>query len=293
MFPELFRIPGLGIPVATYGVLLAIGFMLALWTAARLAERDGLPKARIYDLGLYILAAALIGGKLLMLVTDPSAEALSFDFLRSGGVFYGGFIAALVVSVFLMRRYKLPWRLTADAFAPGIALGHAIGRLGCFSAGCCYGKPTDSWLGVHFTERAHELTGVPIDTALVPTQLIEAIANFFIFGILLWLHKRRRFNGQIIYAYLMVYSVMRFTIEFWRDDERGWVLGISTSQFISIILFALGLALMIYHWRKGSASEPDESSRKASHFKGAPEADSAAIAPEAIAGRESNLTTNP
>jgi phosphatidylglycerol:prolipoprotein diacylglycerol transferase len=293
MFPELFRIPGLGIPVATYGVLLAIGFMLALWTAARLAARDGLPKARIYDLGLYILAAALIGGKLLMLVTDPSAEALSFDFLRSGGVFYGGFIAALAVSVFLMRRYKLPWRLTADAFAPGIALGHAIGRLGCFSAGCCYGKPTDSWLGVHFTERAHELTGVPIDTALVPTQLIEAIANFLIFGFLLWLHKRRRFNGQIIYAYLMVYSVMRFTIEFWRDDERGWVLGISTSQFISIILFALGLALMIYHWRNSAASKSDEGSRKGSDVKDASEADSGAVPQGTVARHESELTTNP
>ncbi|HXG91905.1 MAG TPA: prolipoprotein diacylglyceryl transferase [Blastocatellia bacterium] len=257
MLPELFRIPGLGIPVATYGVLLAIGFLLALWTAARLAARDGLPKARIYDLGLYIIAGALIGSKVLMIFTEPDAQVFSFDFLRSGGVFYGGFIAALLVSVFLMHRYKLPWRKTADAFAPGIALGHSIGRLGCFSAGCCWGKPTTSWLGVHFTERASELTGVPVDAALVPTQLIEAIANFAIFGFLLWLWKRRRFEGQIIYAYLMIYSVARFTIEFWRDDPRGQVLWFSTSQFISIILFALGLALMIYNWRKpkGAASE--------------------------------------
>jgi phosphatidylglycerol:prolipoprotein diacylglycerol transferase len=157
MFPELFRIPGLGIPLATYGVLLAIGFILALWMTARLAERDGLPKNKVYDLGLYILAASLVGSKLLMVITEWNdyggdwRRVLSFDFLRSGGVFYGGFIAAVIASVILMRRWNLPWRKTADAFAPGIALGHAIGRLGCFSAGCCWGTPTTSWIGVRFT----------------------------------------------------------------------------------------------------------------------------------------------
>jgi phosphatidylglycerol---prolipoprotein diacylglyceryl transferase len=290
MFPELFKIPGLGIEVATYGVLLAIGFLLALWVAGRLGERDGLPKNRIYDLGLYILAAALVGSKILMLFTDPEAEALSLDFLRSGGVFYGGFVAALLVSVFLMRRYKLPWRKTADAFAPGIALGHTIGRLGCFSAGCCWGKPTDSWLGVHFTDRAGALTGVPTDAALIPTQLIEAAANFFIFGFLLWLWKRRRFEGQVIYAYLIIYSIARFTIEFWRDDPRGQVFGLSTSQFISLILFTLGLLLMIYNWRRGATDGGQASPGR--DTEGTPGADSAPIAPGTVGGRESELTTN-
>jgi phosphatidylglycerol:prolipoprotein diacylglycerol transferase len=263
MFPELFRIPGLGIPLATYGVLLAIGFILALWMTARLAERDGLPKNRVYDLGLYILAASLVGSKLLMVITEWNdyggewRRILSFDFLRSGGVFYGGFIAAVIASVILMRRWNLPWRKTADAFAPGIALGHAIGRLGCFSAGCCWGVPTTSWIGVRFTEKASELTGVPIDSALVPTQLIEAAANLLIFGFLLWLTKRRKFEGQIIYSYLMIYSVARFTIEFWRDDPRGTVLGLSTSQFISIVMFVFGFIMTLYYWRrmKGKDSE--------------------------------------
>jgi phosphatidylglycerol:prolipoprotein diacylglycerol transferase len=256
MLPELFRIPGLGIPLATYGVLLAIGFILALWLTARLAERDGLPKNRVYDLGLYILAASLIGSKVLMVITEWNdyggdwKRVLSFDFLRSGGVFYGGFIAAVVASVILMRRWHLPWRKTADAFAPGVALGHAIGRLGCFSAGCCWGKPTTSWIGVRFTEKASELTGVPIDTALVPTQLIEAAANLLIFVFLLWLTKRRKFEGQIIYTYLMIYAVARFTIEFWRDDPRGTVFGLSTSQFISIVMFAFGFIMTVYHWRR-------------------------------------------
>jgi prolipoprotein diacylglyceryltransferase len=109
----------------------------------------------------------------------------------------------------------------------------------------------------------------------------------------LWLHKRRRFNGQVIYAYLMVYSVARFTIEFWRDDQRGWVLGISTSQFISIALFLLGLALMIYNWRRGAGVESGEAGRAKSEMEGAPEAGSAALAPGAVGGRESELTTNP
>ncbi|HMG35787.1 MAG TPA: prolipoprotein diacylglyceryl transferase [Blastocatellia bacterium] len=256
MFPELFRIPGLDIPIATYGVLLAIGFVLALWATARLAERDGLPKDRIYDLGLYILASSLIGSKLLLIVTEWNdygsswKKVFSLDLFRSAGVYYGGFLVALLVSIFLMRRWKLPWRKTADAFAPGVALGHSIGRLGCFSAGCCWGKPTTSWLGVRFTAKAAELTGVPIDHALVPTQLIEAVANLLIFGLLLWLRRRRSFDGQIIFTYLIVYAVARFTIEFWRDDPRGELLGMSTSQFISIVMFILGVSLTLYHrWR--------------------------------------------
>lgn len=259
MFPELFRIPGLGIPIATYGVLLAMAFMTALWLTARLAERDGLPKNRIYDLGLYILASSLIGSKALMVIVEWSDFAsdwrriLSFDLWRSAGVYYGGFLIALLVSVILMRRWQLPWRKTSDAFAPGVALGHAIGRLGCFSAGCCWGKPTTSWIGVRFTEKASELTGVPIDSALVPTQLIEAGANLLIFAFLLWLRKRRSFDGQIIYTYLMTYSVARFVIEFWRDDPRGQVLGLSTSQFIAVLLFALGLVLTFYERRRKAA----------------------------------------
>ncbi|HJQ23923.1 MAG TPA: prolipoprotein diacylglyceryl transferase [Blastocatellia bacterium] len=261
MFPELFRIPGLGIPLATYGVLLAIGFILALWLTARLAARDGLPKQRIYDLGLYVLAASLVGAKALMVITEWNdyggdwRRMLSLDFLRSGGVFYGGLLAAVLASIVLMRWWRLPWPKTADAFAPGIAIGHAIGRLGCFSAGCCWGKPTTSWIGVHFTEKANELTGVPIDAALVPTQLIEAIANLLLFVFLLWLTRRRKFEGQIIYAYLMIYAVVRFTIEFWRDDPRGSLLGISTSQFIAILMFAFGLVMTLIARKRHAAKD--------------------------------------
>src|SRR5215813_10131811 len=268
MLPELFKIPFLNIPLHTYGLLLAIGFVTALWFIARTAERDGLPKNKIYDLGLYILASALLGAKVLMIFTEPEdfgslKQIFSLDFLGSGGVFFGGFLIAVVVSVVLMRLWKLPWRKTADAFAPGIALGHAIGRLGCFSAGCCWGKPSTSLIAVTFTEKAHELTGVPIGSALVPTQMIEAISNLVIFAILLWLRKRRVFDGQIIFAYAMLYSIARFTVEFWRDDPRGRVLGFSTSQFIALVMFPLALGLSYFYWRRSQAASAGDSPRVA------------------------------
>jgi phosphatidylglycerol:prolipoprotein diacylglycerol transferase len=260
MLPELFKIPWIGITVSTYGLLLAIGFISALWLIATLAERDGLPKNKIYDLGLYILASALIGAKVLMIVTDWNdfgswREAFSLDVLRSGGVYFGGFLIAIAVSILLMRLWHLPWRKTADAFAPGIALGHAIGRLGCFSAGCCWGKPTTSFIGVKFTEKAHELTGVPVDAALVPTQLIEAACNIAILAALLYLRKRRAFDGQIIFAYGMMYAVVRFVVEFWRDDPRGTVLGLSSSQFISVLMFPAALGLTVFYWRRSAAKK--------------------------------------
>jgi phosphatidylglycerol:prolipoprotein diacylglycerol transferase len=273
MLPELFKIPVLGIPLSTYGLLLAVAFITALWATARLAEQDGLPKNKIYDLGLYILASALIGAKVLMIFTDWDEfrgdwhRMISLDVLRSGGVYFGGFVIALLVSVILMRVWRLPWRRTADAFAPGIALGHAIGRLGCFSAGCCWGKPTTSWIGLKFTEKAHELTGVPIDSALVPTQLIEAAANLAILGVLLWLRKRRAFPGQIIFAYVILYSAARFTVEFWRDDPRGWVAGLSTSQFIAVLMFPLALLLMLYYWRNEKKDEIGKAKPGAKEFR--------------------------
>lgn len=267
MFPELFRIPYTNFIFNTYGFLLALAFVVGLFVMAKLAERDGLDKQKVYDLGLWVLAASLIGSKLLMVVTEWNAyyrdnprQIFTLDFFRSGGVFYGGFLGALIASVVVMRIYKLPWWRTADAFAPGIAIGQAIGRLGCFSAGCCWGEPTTSWCGVHFSDKGHEITGVPTIVShltdpiqqnvwaerlggllapikLHPTQLYEFGTTLFIFVVLLLLYRRRRFHGQIMLAYALLYAVARFTIEFWRDDPRGELLNLSTSQFIALVLF--------------------------------------------------------
>lgn len=260
MYPEIFRIGNF--PINTYGLLLAAGMLLALVVAANLAKRDGLPSEKIYDLGLWTLIGGLLGSKLLMLAVDEQFRAnpwniFSFDFLRSGGVYYGGFLGGFLTLFFLIRRYKLDFWKVADAFAPGLALGQFFGRQGCFAAGCCWGKPTDLPWGVHFTELGHENTGVPIYGAdgsalhLHPTQLYESFAMLLVFAFLIWLHRRKRFDGQVLVTYGIIYSVVRFTIEFFRDDPRGDFLGLttltglSTSQIISLIVATGAIVFMI------------------------------------------------
>jgi len=281
MFPELFKIGDF--PINTYGVLLALGMLLALFVAAKLAVRDGLPRERIYDLGLWTLIGGLVGSKVLMFFTEENVQILSLDFLRSGGVYYGGFLGGFLALVLLIRWYKLPFWKVADAFAPGVAIGQAIGRQGCFAAGCCWGKPTDSIFGVHFTQSAHDFTGVPtvvshLDKSQIdfwtqklgsenaslhlhPTQLYESITMFAVFGLLVYLHKKKRFDGQVLIAYAIIYGIVRFTIEFFRDDPRGnllgltSLLGISTSQIISLLVIAGAVVFMILRLRSAGKSE--------------------------------------
>ena len=262
MYPELFRIGNF--PINTYGVFLAIAFLCAILIAVRLARRDGLPAEKIYDLCLWMLLAGLVGSKILMLFTEPDyrdnpALFLSLDFLRSGGVWYGGLLGAVLAGYFLMKRYKLPWWKTADACAPGIAIGNFFGRQGCFAAGCCWGKPTSLPWGVKFTEAGHQITGVPIDAHLHPTQLYESFGMLFVFLFLLWLHKRKRFDGQVILAYALLYSAIRFAIEFVRDDPRGDIFGLtsltglSTSQLISLVIGIWALILLIRRRRRAKS----------------------------------------
>jgi phosphatidylglycerol:prolipoprotein diacylglycerol transferase len=262
MYPELFRIGNF--PINTYGVFLALAFLSAILITVRLAGREGLPRERIYDLSLWMLLASLIGSKVLMFLVEPEyrehpLQLLSLDFLRSGGVFYGGLIGAVLTGFFLMKRYELPWWKTADVCAPGIAIGNFFGRQGCFAAGCCWGKPTSLPWGVQFTERGHQITGVPIDAHLHPTQLYESFSMLLVFFFLLWLVKRKRFDGQVILLYALLYSVIRFAIEFLRDDPRGDIMGLttltglSTSQLISIAVAAGALVLLVIRWRRATA----------------------------------------
>jgi phosphatidylglycerol---prolipoprotein diacylglyceryl transferase len=264
MYPELIRIGNF--PINTYGVFLAVAFLCAILITARLAERDGLPRQKIWDLSLWMLLAALVGSKFLMLFTEPEYRAnplqlLSLDFLRSGGVFYGGLLGAVLAGYLLIKRYKLPWWKTADACAPGIAIGNFFGRQGCFAAGCCWGKPTDLPWGVKFSELGHEITGVPIDAHLHPTQLYESFAMLLVFVFLLWLHKRKSFSGQVILTYALLYSIIRFAIEFVRDDPRGDILGLttltglSTSQIISIVIGITALIMFIIRRRRAQQIE--------------------------------------
>ncbi len=238
MYPEILHLSFLH----TYGLLVAIAFLVALWMVGRLATKAGLNADAVTNLGVYCALAAIVGAKIMLLIVEPG-DFFSWATLQAGGVFYGGLIAALAVAWWYMRKTKLPPLKTADVFAPAIALGHGIGRLGCFSAGCCWGVECHlPWAVTFRNPVAHDLVGVPLNTPLHPTQLYESAAEFLIFGILFWRIRRPHQTGAVISLYLLLYSTARFIVEFFRFHEQGnlWGTPLDTSQWISVGLFALG-----------------------------------------------------
>src|SRR5690606_15703803 len=163
-------------------------------------------------------------------------------------VFYYGMIAAEALALWLVRRYGMSMWTTADLFAPGIALGHVIGRFGCLLAGCCYGRPTDMPWAITFTDPAAAANvGTPLGIPLHPTQLYDAGAELPIMVLLLATERRgRTFAGRTFWLYILLYGVSRFIIEFYRGDERGAIMGLSTSQFISVIAVPLAVAMLAW-----------------------------------------------
>ncbi|MEX2272048.1 MAG: prolipoprotein diacylglyceryl transferase [Vicinamibacterales bacterium] len=259
MHPILFELGSW--PVYTYGVLLAAAYLLGLQLAVRRARHRGVDPARVMDLGIWIIIAALIGAKALLIVVDwdyyRSNPREIFSLVRSAGVFYGGLIVATITGFALMRRYRLPVWTTADLYAPGIALGHVIGRMGCFFAGCCWGKPTDLPWAITFTNPAAALNvGTPLNVALHPTQLYEAGAELVILALLLTTERRGGyFAGRTFWLYMLLYGITRFIIEFYRGDPRGEMLGMSTSQFVSVLLVPLSLAMLYWLRRRTQTSK--------------------------------------
>jgi phosphatidylglycerol:prolipoprotein diacylglycerol transferase len=250
MYPEIFHISFLH----TYGVLVAIAFLVALWVTGKLAKEAGLKADDVQNLGIYCAIAGIIGAKVMIFIVDMPyylrnpREFFSFSIFQAGGVFYGGLLAALGVAWWYMRKTKLPPLATADVFAPGLALGHGIGRIGCFMAGCCWGVECERPWAVTFTNPvAHELVGVPLGRPLHPTQLYEAAAEFIIFGVLYWFIRKPHAKGAIISLYLALYSVVRFVVEFFRYHEQGnlWGGPLDTSQWISLVLFAAGMTYFL------------------------------------------------
>lgn len=267
MYPKLLElpwtIPHFGtITIYTYGVLLAAAYLLGLQLALTRAKAKGLDSTKVMDLGIYIIISALVGAKLLLLVTDfqtfKSNPAELFNLLREGGVFYGGLIVAVIVALWYIRRVGLPLWTTCDVFAPGIALGHVIGRLGCFFAGCCFGRPTNVPWAITFTNPfANANVGTPLNVPLHPTQLYEAGAELLILVFLLATeNKGRKFAGRTFWLYMLLYAISRYVIEFYRGDDRGTVGPFSTSQFISLLLAPLAVLMLIYLGRlSGPAHE--------------------------------------
>jgi phosphatidylglycerol---prolipoprotein diacylglyceryl transferase len=256
MHPILFEI--YGFPVYTYGLLLAAAYLLGLQFALVRARSRGLDPNRVMDLGIWIIISALVGAKLLLLIVDRDKFSFStsgiMDLVRSAGVFYGGLIAAVAVALWYLWRHKMPMWTVTDVFAPGIALGHVIGRMGCLFAGCCFGRPTDvPWAITFHSEFASQNVGTPLGVPLHPTQLYEAGAELLILGLLLLLERRGRpYPGRTFWAYMLLYGISRFIIEIYRGDPRGMVGALTTSQFVSVLIVPLAIVMLVVLGRKTS-----------------------------------------
>jgi phosphatidylglycerol:prolipoprotein diacylglycerol transferase len=258
VFPRLFQIGSFNFP--TYGLLVALGVLVGLWISVRNSEKHGINADHAWNFGILIVLCGIVGAKILYIINDwgyytsHPGEILSLGTLQAGGVFSGGLIAALVAAVWYIRRHKMPPLATCDAFAPGLALGHAIGRVGCFAAGCCYGKLTSHVWGVTFTNPlAHAWVGTPLGVPLEPTQLFESAVELGNFFVLMWILRHKKFDGQVFGAYLFLYGVARYFLEFIRDDPgRGEVFGglMTGTQLISICLVITGGLIW---WLRGAS----------------------------------------
>jgi phosphatidylglycerol:prolipoprotein diacylglycerol transferase len=255
MYPILFKIGPINL--YTYGFFLSLGFLTAILVAGREAKRLGLPEEHFYDLCFYLILAAIIGSRLLFVIVDPRhflQNPLKIFAIWEGGlVFHGGLIAALATAFFLIRRYKLPWRPTLDSLAVGMPLGVMFGRIGCFMAGCCFGRPTDVPWAVRFTNPE---SLCPLRVPVHPAQLYESILSLGIFGVVFWLRKRKRFDGQILLAYLFLAGLARFTVEFFRAptalDPRGQeiIFHMPATQVVALGIAILCGAILWWVWRK-------------------------------------------
>jgi phosphatidylglycerol:prolipoprotein diacylglycerol transferase len=247
------------VTIYSYGVLLAAAYLLGLWLGVRRAREAGLDGNKVLDLGIWVIIAALVGAKGLLLVVEwdhfTSSREEFFTLMRSGGVFYGGLIAASLTCIYQLRKHKLPLWKAGDLFAPGIALGYMVGRLGCLMAGCCYGKPTQVAWAITFTDPAAAMNvGTPLNVPLHPTQLYESMAGFVILLAVLFLERRGRpYAGRTFWQFVLMYAVSRFIIEFFRGDDRGAVSMFSTSQVISLVLAPLSVVMLAWLGRQAAA----------------------------------------
>lgn len=247
MYPILLQIGSL--KIHTYGVFIALAFLVGIVLAFREARRMGEQPDKILDLAFYVIVAAIVGSRLLYIIIYYEYYLENpLDILKiwNGGlVFYGGFIPALLVAVWYIRKNSMPmWKVT-DIVAPSIAVGQAIGRIGCFFAGCCFGRETTlPWAVVFNHPECLAKQGVPLH----PTQLYSSANAFLIFLILTFVKRFKKFDGLLIWLYVLLYAITRSFIELFRGDARGAVVGgvLSTSQFIAIIMGAVSIFMLFY-----------------------------------------------
>jgi len=260
MFPVLFKV--FGVTISTYGFMYALGLGIAVFASLARGKKEGIEVDDFADLLFWTIIVGILGAKILLIITDIDilyTEDAFINILRSGGVFYGGIIFGVPFGIWFAKHKGLPIAKITDIIAPFIALAHFFGRLGCFSAGCCYGRETNSFLGVKFTNKiAWENTGVPLGKKIYPTQLMEAILNLINFIVLFIFYKKRKNQGEVFTLYVVNYAIIRFFVEYFRGDPgRGYIWGgienpwvsLSVSQLISIIALISGI-FIFYRLRK-------------------------------------------
>lgn len=259
MHPILFKIGSF--ELASYGLMTALAYVLASWYLYKRLHYIKLDKDTFWNIIFIAFVSALAGAKLLYIIVSWSEMGATFaerlavsirDF-RYGFVFFGGAIAAIGALLYYLKRKHLPVLKTADFFIVALPLGHAVGRVGCFLAGCCFGKPTALPWGVAFTDPHSLVAREYLGVHLHPTQIYEIIGNLLLFFLLQHYYKKPHKNGAVLAAYVIGYSLIRFVIEFFRGDFRGeYVLRLSPSQLIAVL--AVAAALVVMRFLKKDAS---------------------------------------
>lgn len=240
MHPELLKFGP--IVIHSYGFMIAIGFLFAILLAVYRSKRSGLNTDMIFGLAIYGIIGGFAGAKLLFVAIEIKNIYLHPSILLdlpNGFVVFGGLIGGILTGYLYCRIKKVDFIEYFDLVVPSIALAQGFGRIGCFLAGCCYGRETNSSLGIVFKDSLYAPNGV----RLIPTQIISSIGDFLIVIILLFYARRKRQNGKLAGLYLILYSVGRFFIEMLRDDPRGFIGILSSSQIISIFTLIFGLFL--------------------------------------------------
>ncbi len=257
MVPILFRLGQFNI--YAYGFFIALAFIAGLFFATLHAKKEGIPFEKVIDIFFYTVLSAILGSRLLFVLVNidfyRKAPLEIFKIWEGGLVFYGGLILAIGVSLIYMKWHRLPIWKVSDLFTPSIALGLFLTRIGCFLAGCCYGKETSLPWGVRFTD-PNSLA--PLNVLLHPTQLYDSANGLALFLFLNWMGRKKAFEGQLFWLFILLYSVSRFLIEILRGDPRGFLFGnfLSTSQGIGILLAFLSL-FMLFYLKKGFREKKD------------------------------------